>query len=85
MAKPRVKPIHLTVQCGYRCKAACDYYCIVIPIESTIIRGNHNTNNYSKGTFDPTKVTCKRCLKHSDYKIAMDRIKYPLFFLKENN
>jgi len=84
MAK-QSKPIHLTVQWGYRCKAACDYYCGVVPIEAIIIGGDGSSIRcWSKGTFNPKKVTCKRCLKHPNYKTAMDKIKYPLLFWKEN-
>jgi hypothetical protein len=81
MAKQRVKAIHLIKQFGTRCKAVCDIWCCVVPIEATII-GRKDSYN-SKGTFNPTKVTCKRCLKHPNYKEAIDRVKYPLFFLKE--
>jgi len=54
----------------------------VIPIESTIKL--YCSNYATKGTFNPTKVTCKHCLKHPKYKEAMDRVKYPLLFWKEN-
>lgn len=82
MAK-RSKPIHLTKICnGFQCKAACDRYFKVTPLEA-IIKG-YSRPRLSKGTFDPTKVTCKRCLKSGDYKTAVDKVKYPLFFLKDN-
>ncbi len=81
MAKARVKPIHLIVQFGYRCRAVCDHFCSLVPIETIII--NYIPYSASKGTFSPKKVTCKRCLKHPDYKEAMDKIKYPLFYLKD--
>lgn len=86
MAKAKVKPIHLIkLHYGYECYAVCNcdnISCGITPIDATI----KDRPRYwkSKGTFDPTKVTCKRCLKSQDYKDAMDRIKYPLFFLKEN-
>ena len=79
----KVKPIHLIeLRYGYKCVAVCDSCIGVAPIEATI--KDRPRSYMSKGTFDPTKVTCKRCLKHEDYKTAMDKIKYPLFFLKEN-
>lgn len=82
MAKQN-KPLHLIIlRCGYECKAVCSNYVAIEPIEATI---KDRPRSYrSKGTFNPTKVTCKRCLKHPKYKEAMDKIKYPLFFLKEN-
>ena len=80
MAK-RNKVIHLIKLYGYRCKATC-YYCNVVPIEGTIV--DSCPSQASKGTFNPTKVTCKRCLKHPDYKTAMDKIDNPLFYWKEN-
>jgi len=80
MAKARVKPIHLIKQYNCRSKAVCDIWCMVAPIEATII--GRGSSYDSKGTFDPRKVTCKRCLKHKDYKLALDKVKYPLLFLK---
>lgn len=76
------KPIHLIAMYDSRCKAICDIWCAVRPIDKNIIKGRAATY-YSLGTFDPAKVTCKRCLKHPIYKKALDRIKYPLLFLKE--
>jgi len=82
MAK-RSKPIHLIkLYYGCECNAVCDYDIAVTPIEATI--KDYPRPYKSKGTFNPNKVTCKRCLKSEDYKTAMDRVKYPLFFLKEN-
>lgn len=81
MAKARVKPVHLIKQFDGRCKAVCNIWCHVVPIEATII--GRKDPSRSKGTFSPTKVTCTRCLKHPDYKTAMDKIKYPLLFWKE--
>lgn len=83
MAKARVKPIHLITMRNYSCRAIYDIYCSTIPIDKNIIIFYANPT-YSKGTFDHKKVTCKRCLKHPKYKEAMDRVKYPLFFLKES-
>jgi hypothetical protein len=80
MAK-QSKVIHLIKLYGYRCKSTCSY-CNIEPIEATIV--NYKIYNASKGTFNPQKVTCKRCLKHPDYKDAMDKINYPLFSWKEN-
>ena len=83
MAKAKDKPIHLIQQWAYNSKATCDYYFSVVPIEATNIGGGIRPL-LSKGTFDPTKVTCKRCLKHPLYKEAIDKIDYPLLFWKEN-
>lgn len=75
------KPTHLIqLRYGYECRAVCDSFAIT-PIEATIKMYFYLKR--SKGTFNPTKVTCKRCLKHSKYKEAMDRVKYPLLFWKE--
>jgi len=82
MAKARVKPIHLIKQFGPQSRAVCDTCIRLMPIEATI---KSDCFDYPKGTFNPKKVTCKRCLKHPNYKKAMDRVKYPLFFLKESN
>ncbi len=81
MAK-QSKPIHLITMWGCRCKAVCDRGVMVEPIGS-LIRVRPISSYLSKGTFDPTKITCKRCLNSEDYKTAMDRIKYPLFFLEK--
>ena len=80
MAK-RSKPIHLIKQFGCHSKAVCDIWCMVAPIEATIIGGGSSYD--SKGTFNPKKVTCKRCLKHLDYKEALDKVNNPLFYWKE--
>lgn len=81
MKKP--KPIHLTkFNYGYECIAVCDNYFNVEPIEATVKRCPKR--NSAKGTFNPKKVTCKRCLKHSDYKVALDKVNNPLFYWKEN-
>lgn len=83
MASAKVKPIHLIqLKYGCVCSATCDRYYRVVPIETFI--KECDIDHHAKGTFDPRKVTCKRCLKHPKYKEAMDRVKYPLFFLKEN-
>lgn len=83
MAKARVKPIHLITMCFCRCKTICDIMLIVEPIDN-IIRVRPISSYMSKGTFNPKKVTCKRCLKHSDYKLAMDKINNPLLYWREN-
>ena len=76
------KVIHLIrVKYGYRCVAACSSYLYIAPIEAIIRRGYMASR--PKGTFNPKKVTCKRCLEHEDYKIAIDKLKYPLLFWKE--
>jgi len=83
MAK-QSKPIHLIqIRWSYGCHAVCDKYIEVEPIGANIIKSNCRRNP-SKGTFNPKKVTCKRCLKHSDYKIALDKVKNPLFYWREN-
>lgn len=82
MAKQKTKPIHLIKQYGCRSKAVCDIWLRVMPIEATITNGVYSFN--PKGTFNPKKVTCKRCLKHSDYKTAMDKVNNPLFYWREN-
>ena len=79
MVNVKVKVVHLIEQFGSRSKAVCNRWVPVVPIEALII--GCPSMYLSKGTFDPEKVTCKRCLKSGDYKIAMDRLKYPLFFL----
>ena len=76
------KPVHLITQTRYSSRATCDYYVRVVPLEATLVEGIYSSD--SKGTFNPKKVTCKRCLKHPKYKEAMDRVKYPLLFWKEN-
>ena len=79
----KVKPIHLiTIKYGNDCTAVCNRYVDVTPIEALLIKYSPYYKR-AKGTFNPEKVTCKRCLKHSDYKIASDKIKYPLFHWKE--
>ena len=83
MAKQRVKPIHLILyKCNYGCFAICDMYLEIVPIEAIVKK--YTNYRDCKGTFNPKKVTCKRCLKHPDYKEAMDKIKYPLLFWREN-
>lgn len=83
MAKAKIKPIHL-VRLGYNCtcRAVCDRHYRVIPIEAFIKADN--IDHFAKGTFNPKKVTCKRCLKHPDYKLAMNKVNNPLFYWREN-
>lgn len=82
MAKVRVKPIHL-ITFTWECLATCNEDVQVRPIEVTVTR--YGGGKYlPKGTFNATKVTCQRCLKSEDYKTAMDKIKYPLLFWKDN-
>ena len=83
MAKQRVKPIHLIAMNNGICKMRCDRYFRTQPIEALITSLSFEFT-LAKGTFNPKKVTCKRCLKHPDYKIAMDKVKYPLLFWKES-
>jgi len=54
----------------------------VVPIEYKMNDGCYFTNNI--GTFDATKVTCKRCLKNEFYKEALDKVNHPLFHWREN-
>lgn len=78
------KPIHLTViRYGCDCTAACSEYIGAEPIDIDIIK-KYRRRGSPKGTFDPRKVTCKRCLKHPYYKEVLDRMKNPLFYWKEN-
>jgi len=83
MAKQnKQKPIHLiSIRYDCKCRAVCDMCLGVGPIETIFCLGLRN--DYPKGTFDPKKVTCKRCLKHPGYKEAMEKIKYPLFHWRE--
>lgn len=78
------KPIHLTkIRHNYNVVAVCDKYINIQPIEATI-KDRCTMSEPVRGTFNPKKVTCKRCLKHPKYKEALDREKYPLLFWKEN-
>lgn len=80
MKKP--KPVHLILlNFACTCKAVCNRYNRVIPIESTI---RDSLWYKSKGTFNPKKVTCKRCLKKPLYKEALDKVNNPLFYWREN-
>ena len=75
------KPIHLITQSGYRTRATCDYYTRVVPLEATIMEDIYYKVN--KGTFNPKKVTCKRCQKNDLYKEALDKVNNPLFYWRE--
>lgn len=83
MGCAKVKPIHLIYTRWHsRMMAVCDYWGMEVrPIESIIV---DCPNHYSSGTFDPKKVTCKRCLKRPQYEEAMDKIDNPLFYWKDN-
>lgn len=74
------KPVHL-IQLLYNtdCRAACDLWVQTQPKEYTKQIGPC----LSIGTFNVKKVTCKRCLKHSLYKEALDKVNNPLFYWKE--
>ncbi|KKN73135.1 hypothetical protein LCGC14_0404440 [marine sediment metagenome] len=76
------KPIHLIIMSNCVCRAVCDWGVSVIPVDKNIIK-RRVSSYYSLGIFNPKKVICKRCLKHSDYKTAMDKVNNPLFYWKE--
>ena len=83
MASAKVKSIHLIIyKVHFGAHAVCDRYIEIVPIEATIRA--YEGHNDPKGTFNPKKVTCKRCLKTSDYKTALDKINNPLFYWREN-
>ena len=76
------KPIHLILlEYGCECRAVCKTAMLVEPIETIVSK--YPVYKPPKGTFNPKKVTCKRCLKHHDYKIAIEKIKYPLLYWRE--
>ena len=76
------KAIHLIrLKYGYQCSAVCDRCIPIEPIEATI---KGRSIKRPKGTFNPKKVTCKRCLKSCDYKGALDKVNNPLFYWREN-
>jgi len=73
--------IHLIyIKYGSRCVGTCDHF-DVVPINVVVKKGPHLKKPL--GTFDPTKVTCKRCLNHPDYKEVIDKVNNPLFYWKE--
>ena len=75
--------IHLIyLKYGVRCVMNCDKYFDVTPI-NVVVKKDIMRIRKTLGTFDPTKVTCKRCLKHPDYVEAMDKVNNPLFYWKE--
>jgi len=76
------RPIHFVYQRGDYVYAACDLD-ISIEVIEILIR-NYTNSCWAKGTIDPKKVTCKRCLKHRIYKEALDKTEHPLFYWKEN-
>jgi hypothetical protein len=82
MAK-QSKPIHMICILFHgSSKRLCDIYANGIrPIETTIKCNNYNST--SIGTFDPKKVTCKKCLKNSKYKEVLEKANNPLFYWKE--
>lgn len=80
MKKP--KPIHLIIiKYGHECNAICDTCIHVMPLEAIIKRPYRWC--IPKGTFNPKKVTCKRCLQHLLYKEALEKVNNPLFYWKE--
>jgi len=79
----KLKPIHLIIiRYGSYCRAVCNKYTEVTPFEATLKQ--YSPHNAPNGTFDPGKVTCKRCLKHTLYKEALDKVNHPLFYWREN-
>ena len=84
MANAKVKPIHMIIIL-YRgsCRRLCDIYANGIrPIE-TIIKCN-NYNGTAIGTFNPKKVTCKRCLNNEKHKEVLSKANHPLFHWRDN-
>lgn len=83
MKKP--KPIHMIImRYAGSCYPVCDTYSyMVCPIDAPLKR--YIRRGGSKGTFDVKKVTCKRCLKHSWYKEAVDKADNPLFYWNDND
>jgi len=79
MAKAKAnKPIHfIFLSYEVECRALCNFAYYAVPIEDKMNDGCYTGNDI--GTFDVTKVTCKRCINNEFYKEALDKIKYPLF------
>lgn len=82
MAKQKVKPIHFIITSSCSCRSACNIDTECVPIENKMDINNDRVF-FSSGTFNVEKVTCKKCLKNSVYKEAVEKSKYPLFFWKE--
>lgn len=76
------RPIHFVYQYSYSSLTACSGSSYVEIIDMPIRK--RMTSDFSKGTIDPKKVTCKRCLKNKYYKEALDKAEHPLFYWKEN-
>ena len=63
-------------------RAACNKYELdVRPIESVIV--SYEDGSRSIGSFNVTKVTCKKCLKLQVYKYLKDKYSHPLFYWRE--
>ena len=81
MAK-RSKPIHLIHTKWDSSMAACNRYGLCVrPIESVIV--DYENNSINKGTFNVSKVTCKKCQKLQAYKDLKDKQDHPLFFWRD--
>lgn len=80
----KTKVIHLIYQTGDKSQAVCSYMVGVRPIETVI--GGSDKGRWPKGTYNAHKITCKRCKKSVNYKIviALDKLKNPLLYWKEN-
>lgn len=76
------KVIHLISMSYTFCQSLCCQNNI-FPIEDSLDIQN-DKQYYNSGTFNPKKVTCKRCLKHNKYKEAVDKVENPLFYWKDH-
>ena len=83
MASAKVKTIHFIYYIHYGSSMCCNTDFSVWPIEDTMDLAGYKYAR-AHGTFDVKKVTCKRCLKQSLYKEALEKAKNPLFYWKEN-
>ena len=84
MAKLKVKPIHfIYTMYTARSRALCNIYGYDIrPIEAKLFQYKEDSG-VSMGTFNPKKVTCKKCLKNPKYIEVLDKANHPLFHWKE--
>lgn len=84
MANVKVKPIHMIYIIGetYN-RALCNLWGYgVRPIETKLCE--YKDKNLSIGTFNPKKVTCKRCLKDPSYIEILDKANHPLFHWRDD-
>ena len=83
MANVKAKPIHfIYLVYSLECRTVCNKDNGAVPIDFKAQRRIYYTDNI--GTFDVTKVTCKKCRNTSFYKEALDKINHPLFFWRES-